>query len=233
MLKKIFVALLLIILVAGGKPFLEWKNSLVFNWQERLGWPVWFFRGLFLRSDLAKQISRLTLENRLLVAQVMELARPPAVQGSYYRAKIYSSYPLNHRGFFVINAGDRQGIKELRPVTAGGHILIGQVAKVFDNYSQVRSIFSPDWQMPVRIGEEEADALLTGGPDLKISLVVAEKLIKEGQAIVSASEQFPYGLLIGEVENIVLSPDGIFKEAQVGLPYNFNQLTEAWVILDF
>lgn len=232
MLKKLVVALLLIIFLAGGRFFLEWKNSLVFNWQDRLGWPVWLLRSFLKRGNLAREISQLSLENQALRSEIVSVSGQGTNDDHYRRAKIYSSYPLNSRSTILIDAGRNQGIKELTPVTIFGRLLLGQVAQVFENYSQVRTIFDVSWQMPVRIGEGEVDALLVGGPELKVTLVVADKAIKEGQTVVSASETFPYGLKIGEVKNVRLDADGVFKEADLSLPYNINELREVWLILD-
>lgn len=152
-------------------------------------------------------------------------------QVKFPRVKIYSTYPFNNRADVVINAGSRQGVKKLTPVTAGEDILFGQIVEVFDNSSIVRTIFTDGWRIPARVGPGEVDALLEGGATPKLTMVAKEKELLEGQSVYSAGQDFPYGLTIGKVKNIKDDPSGVFKEAEVEAPYNFNDLREVTIFL--
>ena len=158
--------------------------------------------------------------------------RVQSQNGKYLSAKIFSTYPFNTKSILIINAGSGQGIKESIPVTTGENILTGQIMEVYENYSRVRTVFDPLWQIPVRIGEKEIDGLLQGGPSPRVALIEKDKLIQVGDLVYSASENFPYGLKIGEVEEIKESASGgAFKEAILKMPFNINELREVNVYL--
>ena len=173
------------------------------------------------------------LENMALRAQVLELTNNiTPFKSDTLPVKVLSSYPFNNKNLISINAGAGQGLKEGMPVTVGGQILVGQVSQVFKNYSLARTIFSPDWEIPVRIGEKKIPALLIGGPELKLTMIVNDKPIFGGQAIFVSKQDLPYGLKIGEVINAQSdSATGVFKEAGVKLDYDLNDLTDLSLLL--
>ena len=110
------------------------------------------------------------------------------------------------------------------------NILLGQVEEVFDNYSLIQTVFSNDWQLPVRIGEEGVEALLNGGANLRVTMITKDKKVSEGQVIFAASKDFPYGMKIGELQNVERGVStGIFSEATVEVPYNINDVIEVWL----
>ncbi len=179
------------------------------------------------------ELNALKLENQALKVQILELNNKIVpLKSDVVIGQVFSSYPFNNKNLLSINVGANQGIKELMPVTLGGYTLVGQVSKVFKNYSLVRTIFSPDWQIPVRIGEKKIPALLAGGPSLRLTMIVNDKPIFENQPIFAASQDLPYGLSIGMVTDIQNNSDtGVFQEANVNLDYDFDNLTELFVLL--
>ena len=201
---------------------ISWKNKIVRSVNI-------FLSGNFFDDEL----NALKSENQALKAQILELnnkiipLKSDAVIG-----QVFSSYPFNNKNLLSINVGENQGIKELMPVTLEGYTLVGQISKVFKNYSLVKTIFSPDWQIPVRIGEKKIPALLVGGPNLKLTMIVNDKPNFENQPIFAASQDLPYGLNIGAVTDVQNNSDtGVFQEANIDLDYDFDNLTELSVLL--
>ena len=190
--------------------------------------PVWNWF-----SGNASEEEKLVLENESLKAQLADLTSKiqNLPDGQYLTSKIYSTYPFNDKHIFTIAAGTDQDISELMPVLAAKNILLGKILKVYDNYSEVKSIFSPDWQMPVKIGEVGVDGLLVGGPNPKVTMIVSDKEISVGEDIYSTGKDFPYGLKIGKVKSVQVGTSNFFKEALVDLPYDFNNLQEVWIYL--
>jgi len=187
--------------------------------------PVWGWI-----NGNASQEQRLILENEGLKAQIKELGiRNNELRDSYLVTKIYSTYPFNDKHIFTIAMGADQKIVELTPVLAAKNILLGKIVGVFDNYSEVKSIFSPDWQMSVKIGESGIDGLLIGGPNPKVTMIVSDKEISVGEEIYSSGKEFPYGIKIGKVRSVQVGTSSFFKEALVDLPYDFNNLQEVWL----
>lgn len=181
----------------------------------------------------APRANDLVLENESLKAQLAELKvkneEIKVEDGRYLVAKIYSTYPFNDRHLFTIAAGTSEEVKELMPVLAKKNILLGQVTKVFSSYSEVKSIFSPDWQIPVKIGDSGVDGLFMGGPNPKVTMIVNDKTINVGDDVYSVSKDFPYGLKVGEVASVG-SGGSFFKEVSLNLPYDFNNLASVLIL---
>ena len=200
-------------------------------------WPSWFlFR--FLKNESYKKNIDLRLENESLKAQLLELQlnlnkRPLDDDGhKYLNVKVYSTYPFNDKNIFTIAAGAKDGIEKGMTVLAAKNIIFGKIIKVFNHYSEVETILSPNWQSTVRVGEENFDGLLIGGPLPKVTMIVDSKNVISGQKIYNTYKDFPYGFKIGEVK-MVENNNGVFKEVTVSLPYDLNQLLEVIVLTSF
>jgi len=178
------------------------------------------------------RLRQLELENEKLRAQIWQLENKlPLPVKEVLRGQIHSSYPFNNKNLLSINLGRVQGAAVGMPVTIDGHILIGQISEVFKNYSLVRTIFSPDWELPVRIGPRKVPALLVGGPSPKLKMISQDRKVSEGEVVFSVSQDLPLGLKIGEVTAIESDQaTGIFKEASVKLGYEINDLTELIIL---
>lgn len=189
-------------------------------------WP-WF-------HNPPSDYDKLVLENESLRAQLLETRnkRQEAEDkdGKYLRAKVYSTYPFNDKNIFIINVGKSSGVNEGDAVLAEKGILLGRIEKIFNNYSEVKSIFSPNWQSPVKIGDKGYDGLLIGDPDPKVTMIVGDKEVAVGEDVYSVSKEFSYGLKIGKVKSVESGSSNFFKEATIDLPYKFNNLLEVIVI---
>ncbi|MBZ1348860.1 MAG: hypothetical protein KY053_01330 [Candidatus Liptonbacteria bacterium] len=193
-------------------------------------------------------INILSQKNKELEAEIFKLQiKLPERKIDYQRAKVYSNYPFSNKSEIVIDIGSLSGIKEGSAVTADGKNLIGKVKKVYNNISVVQTIFSPDFKIPVRIGLGEIDALYTGGLSPRLSLIANHRLdiseprsavtnpeldiisIQVGEYVVSASKDFPYGLVLGKIREITAK--GRFKEATLEPIYEIKDLRNVYVAI--
>lgn len=142
------------------------------------------------------------------------------------KIKIFSTYPFNHKAEITINIGADQNIKVGSIVTVEGRFILGKITQVFSDYSIVQTIFDVNWKMPVRIGKSGIDALLVGGLEPKLTMIAMDKQFSIEETIYSAGAGFPYGLEIGKIKDVTEESTGVFKEAALKLPYNFNELRE-------
>ena len=221
-LTVIFIILLIVFLFGG----VVWKQKLV-SVIER-------FTNIRLRADA----DALRIENALLKDQIAALSVASSTyavtseNASTRRVNIYASYPFNNQNIVSVDGGIEQGIQPMMPVTIGGRILVGQVTKTFKNYSLVRTLLSPDWQVAVRIGQHKVPGLLIGGPTVRAAMIANDKKISVGDVVIAASHDMPYGLKIGTIESV--HPDtaaGVFQEARVHFDYTLNDLTELTILL--
>lgn len=188
-----------------------------------------FFR---ISSKLQQQFNELYLENQSLQGKLT--ANLPVSNSKFKIAKVYSSYPFNDKNAIAITLGSDDGIQESMPVVLGSDVLIGQVVEVYEKYSLVQTIFDPDWRLAVRIGVANTNALLEGGIEPRLTTIDKNKLVKEDDFIYSAAKGFPYGALIGRVKKIASSPSAIFQEAELDLPYDFNnEIVEVKVLTSY
>jgi len=227
----VLVALIVLWLFAGGL-VLEVSNKIAYGASQVFLWPKWWFLGLLQPALSHQQQARLKLELEDLKAEIFKLRQLVDYRGDpkLLIAKIHSRRPFNDKDLLSINVGRAAGVKEKMAVTVASNLFLGIVEQVFDNYSLVKTIFTSGWQIPVRFGKRGLEALLVGGPDLRVTLIVRDQPVATGETIFLASKEFPYGLKVGEVEEIKEDPaSGVFKEATVRIPYNFNDLTEVWL----
>lgn len=145
-------------------------------------------------------------------------------------AKIYSTYPFNHRNLLTINAGSKDGVRIGMPVAANGTLLLGQVSEVWENKSLVQTIFDKDFSLPVRSGSLEADALLVGGQTPKLSLIEKNSVVNENDPVYSAGRNFPYRMAIGKIGFVTAAADNSLREASLVLPYQISDLREVVIL---
>lgn len=153
----------------------------------------------FLGGDkaLKARIAELEKENENLKIRIFNnnLAESDTV-------KVYSIYPFNNVKEIAIAGGSGASQEKGQIVTYGTNILLGKIKVSFKDYSIVETIFDPSFKTEVRVGESEADGLLTGGNVLKLSLLSKKADIKLGDIVITAAKGYPYGLEVGRIKEI-------------------------------
>jgi len=194
-----------------------------------------YLADFFIKKERSfDEVLRLKQENENLRAQIQLLkfnGQNSILNTNFITAKVFSTYPFNIKNKITINAGEKQGIKKSMVATVGENILLGQVTDVFENFSVIQTIFDPAWQLPVRIGKEEINGLFKAGNEPKVILIEKEKQIQTDDIVYSASQEFPYGLKIGEVVEIKETAAGVFKEAVLKMPFNVGELREIKILM--
>lgn len=185
--------------------------------------PLWqWFRGT------TSEIRVLKLESVSLKAQLLALQQEKTLHerstSQLLAAAIYSTYPFNDRHLFTIAAGSTLGVREGLAVLVEKNVLLGRITKTFTDYSEATSVFSPDWRLPVKIGDGGINGLLAGGPDPKITLIASDKKVAVGDLVYAASKEVPYGYVIGTIRSIQQTSGSFFNEAELTMPYTFNDL---------
>jgi cell shape-determining protein MreC len=197
--------------------------------------PVPFLGNLLSRASQSGTLEELRSENEALRAELLlalKSAQSVHTEGHEYRlAKVFSSYPFNNRGLIAVNAGARDGVHVGMPVTVGAGIFVGQIAEVFDSYATVRTVFDVDWQIPVKVGNDQSDALLVGGRDPHLAMIIREGTLSVGEVVYAALKDFPYGLTVGDVGTIRTKSGQALEEAELLLPYNPATLTEVSIMV--
>ena len=214
MTRKVFLGFLLLLLA------LLFLSSRFFNFKLDL---TSFLNGFSQGPSESKdgRIAELEKENKNLKFQLLNqnLKKTGTV-------KVYSAYPFSNRGEIAIASGGINGVETGSAVTYGDNILVGKITKVFESMSIVTTIFNPSWKSAVRIGEHEIDALLQGGNEITITLIPIEADVHDGELVIAASQDLPYGLGVGTLKNIHTAPGNAFKEGLLEPSFRFKQLKD-------
>lgn len=226
MIKKIFLIFataiflfsVFVLDIFTGKSFLSLGKNLLSQYSG----------GVYQENKLLKQ------ENSDLKAQIQQYRIISLRQsgenysGNILDGNVFSNYPFNPRSIIVIDRGSRDGVQEKMAAVKGRNILVGQVSKVYESVAEIKTIFDPRWQLPVKIGEEKINGLFQGGNDPKIIFV--EKPVKAGDPIFTASQDVPFNLKIGDVKEFEEKNGASLGEAFVSVPYNINDLDSVSLI---
>ena len=201
---------------------------------------------IYARSFFQKEISgsesetlrRLEAENISLRSEINAL-KDGDVQGvlqaryHYFEASLYSRFPFNNRGIVVINKGSIDGVGLDMPVLSQDNIIFGRIKSVKRTQSEVVTIFDSLWKNSVFLGEDSKKAVLIGGASPFIDLIPKDASASSGIAVFNSSEDFPYGLPLGEIGELSLSKEASYLRADLLSPYNLETLGRVRVIKDF
>lgn len=190
---------------------------------------------------LTKQVEELTSqvavlekeqqENRLLrdalgFAQDSELEFVPA--------EIISLDPFRGDVRVTLNRGAKQGIQVQDAVIISGNIMVGVVAEVSENTSQMDLITSSQ----VTVNAESAGGAATGlvrgehGLGLLFDLVAQNEVLAPGDKIITSglSGLFPENLLIGTLGEVRSSSSELFQRAAIIPAANLRNLRFVFVV---
>jgi cell shape-determining protein MreC len=180
--------------------------------------------GVVPGDDLKAEVDKLKAENESLRVQI---ANPE--NSSIGEVKVYSSYPFNGKRDISIAGGSNFGFRKGDAVTINQRVLVGQIIEVLDKTSVVKIIYDSGWEIAVRIGEHEVDALFKGGLSPKVGFIKADAEIKPGDIVLTASPGLPYGLEIGKIKSVKDFPGSPFKEADLEVVFSLNTLRDVSV----
>jgi len=198
-----------------------------FNAQKNIHTPLGFINDLFHFGDIRNEYYRL---------KIYEAVNLNSNTGSSVtQSKIYKTIEANTlisdtegvSGVFLINKGFNDRIRVGMNVIINDSILVGRIIEVFNDYSKVESLYSPNVSISVINSSSNAIALAKRDNKgfLKLTLFSDATKFKMDDPLVSSLEnkEFFRGLLIGKISNIVKSKTlvqpNIFIEPFFRLPY--------------
>ncbi|MDO8584661.1 MAG: rod shape-determining protein MreC [bacterium] len=214
-----------------GGVFARASDSFVGQVKSVFALPFLLVKGAFLRLDIAREFGALAMENQSLRAEL--LARKddfPRRDAPLIAAKVYALYPLNDKSVLTLASGASAGIREGAAVLAAKGILLGQVIRVENDWSEARTVFDLTHDIPVRIGSSATNGLLRGGATPVITLIAKGKPVAVGDPVYATSRDLPYGLVVGSVSEVRENPGAAFVEAPLTLPYSLHDLTTVFVV---
>lgn len=191
------------------------------------------------KEDLEKENIALTSEIAVLQKQLKEyevLEKQLQFDLSYnlLPARIVK-YNQERIGEITINKGEKDGVKVGNIVIIDNYA-VGEVINVIGDVAQVRLITSPDSKIPVISLNNDTKGVAKGDVTSGIVLeeILTEDRIKEGEIIVSSgiNSNYPFGLIIGKVDEIFLVESELTKSARILTDIEFANLREIFVIIE-
>lgn len=200
---------------------------------------LWFYRfevaGFLRKTAYINELQSLRFENESLKLKLKTLEEDksliPEKTAAELRAAVYSSYPFNDQAKIVINKGSRDGLREGMTVLAAPGILFGKITAVKKDLSEVQTIFDPAWRSSVGIGSAKTRALLVGGNQPALDLIVKDNLPSAGETVINLSPDYPYGLAVGRVGKIKNTQVEPWATASLEVVYNPNALNEVLILI--
>ncbi|HBG81501.1 TPA: rod shape-determining protein MreC [candidate division CPR2 bacterium] len=139
----------------------------------------------------------------------------------------------NIRQAVTINKGSKDGIKEGSSVISEG-FLIGKVIELRENSAMVLLVIDPTSSIPVTVQGTLASGLVKGqiGFGLTLENVPQGEKISKGDIILTSGlgGEFPRGLIIGKIEEVLNKDNGIFQQAEVRPAADFKILKQVLIV---
>ena len=174
-------------------------------------------------TRLKEELQNISAVNRQLQFDLPYNLEPVRVVG----------YNENVTGEIIINKGEQQGITQ-GEVVIFDQFAIGEIIESFRDTAKVRLITSPKSLVPVVDITTGTKGVVSGEVEvgLKMREILIDKLIDQGDTIVTAgiNSNFPYGLVIGNVDEVIGEQTEITKEAKIKSAVKFNDLSVLFVI---
>lgn len=195
-----------------------------------------------VRPRAVEPLSELIKENNTLKGELARIAQmsPLLVRGmpAGIPAHVYSRYPFNLKQELLVAAGSKSGVQEgwaavvpaYSSSTSEKAVFLGRVEKIWDESALLRTIFDPRFQAAVRIGKRGVDGLLIGGVNPKITLIEKQASVHEGDIVLVAAPEFPYGIAVGVAHEARLAKDELFQEATMVPGHDVNSVTSVLLV---
>jgi len=207
-----------------------------------------FFRLLISIRDLSRENKNLRAENDRLLAENVNLQEIKN-ENIFLREQLGLKEKMGITGISAevigrnsdnliqsikINRGEAQGIKLGAAVVFGKEFLVGRVIEVFYNTANVLLITDQNSVVNGLTADGRVSGNVRGqhGLGIAMEMIPQTENVKIGEAVLSSglSEDFPKGLLIGEVVKVETKSGELFQKAQLRPFANLAKLERVLVI---
>lgn len=194
---------------------------------------------LLQAATLRAQNTRLSAELRDYRTLRLQLGTPSVDSLQAIGAGVLARPIDTFQNEFVLTKGVRDGVVMGSPVVVHGSILVGFITEVSEHTSVLRLLthpavvisaeaISPDEGMlPGRgllRGDRFTAAMLTTVPR---DIVLAA----DSAVVTTATEQIPYGLIVGTIQEVINKENEPYQSANVSLPYDATRLRAVYILV--
>lgn len=178
---------------------------------------------IIAKKTLFDNLTSLKKENEKL-KKLLEVKKKKVFEKKFIYANIISLSPNNYFHSFRIDKGKKENIKKgsLVIVYQNKVSLVGNVEKVFQHSSIVNTIYHPQFELPVVVGQQEIIGILKSFSfksnfDLEIKYIKKEMDIETNMNVytLGKSDEIPSGIYIGEISEVIKESYLFFQKIKV------------------
>ena len=234
-------------------PFQVGAERVARPFQDAYGWLAGFFNAKSENERLKARLRLLeiqAIQNATAAQQNLELRRAldyksgPSFPRGYdlIGASVTSHAPSAFRQDLGISAGRDDGLRVYDPVVDADGRLVGHVAKLTGSTALVTLLTDPSFAVSGYAVQTRTYGLVEhgqgGGETLILDLVPKEKVVRQGDIIVTAgrrsgelSSLYPRDIPIGTVTKVGQSDVDIHQSVQIEPLAEFSSLSSVWVLV--
>jgi rod shape-determining protein MreC len=186
------------------------KLKISFTSKEKLILENKFLKETIKQNNLFKLKSeKLEIENNILRKELSLM--PPQLE-NYVLVKVIADTQTQYKKTIIINAGKNMNIKKGdAALTYKG--LVGSVIEVYDQYSRVLLISDINSKIPVRVGENNKKAIISGNNTSRINLLYLKEnsFFNDGDIVYTSGDGgyfnpgIPVGVIKKENNNVYIN----------------------------
>jgi rod shape-determining protein MreC len=136
--------------------------------------------------------------------------------------------------YFLIDKGKSEGVSEGLAVVTADNFLIGKVVEAEQHNAKVLLISDSDSIVNALTQDGRVSGIVKGttGLGLDMEMIPINKEIKTGETVLTSgrNDNFPAGLIVGKISDIILKETDIFQKAAIQPAANFSELESVFVI---
>jgi len=189
-------------------------------------------KNLELQASLSKLTETLR-ENDLLKDQ-LSFKNDTKSENHYILANTISQSPDNFIQSLVIDKGGKDGVEKDAAVIIGGNVLAGKVAEVFPSTAKVLLINDSNSAINSIAQKTRVSGISKGNQGIGIfmEMIPQDKNVEIGEQVITVGlgPNFPRGLLIGEITEIIANDIEVFKKARIKPAANLDSLETVFVL---
>lgn len=225
------------LIVALTKPGLE----LAYNVSNRIGADYLDFKAkrelLVENKELKDQLAILFKEKSRYMTEKEEndflreqLKFSQTMNYDFIIANVIGKNVAAVQNSLLLDVGEKDGLKVGQPVLGEQGVVIGKISKVEANRAFMLLINDDLSRLAVKVqGINKTLGLIEGefGLGIKMRLIPQNEIINEADLVVTSGlEEFvPANLIVGQIEQIIKSPEALFQEASIKSPIDFSKIT--------
>jgi len=132
----------------------------------------------------------------------------------------------------ILDVGKEDGIIGGEIMILPNNFLIGKITEVYESISQAKLLNSSDFSVSVRGEKTRTDALCTGaGDSLEIEIINYQDQPEIGEIfITSGIDGYLPGLIVGQLEKIIVKPSAVSRAGTLKLLVNLNQFEQVLLL---